>query len=70
MRTLIDLPEDAIEKLDALGEREKRSRASMIREAVAEYLAQRQSSSTTAFGLWGKRKIDGLDYEKKVRAEW
>ncbi len=70
MRTLIDIPEDAIEKLDALGESENRSRASMIREAIAEYLVQHLPASDDAFGLWGKNKIDGLAYQKKLRAEW
>ncbi len=22
------------------------------------------------FGLWGKRKVDGLAYQEKVRREW
>ena len=23
-----------------------------------------------AFGLWSNRKIDGLEYQRKLRAEW
>jgi metal-responsive CopG/Arc/MetJ family transcriptional regulator len=34
MRTLVDIPREDIEKLDALAVKEKRSRASTIRDAV------------------------------------
>lgn len=71
MRTLIDLPEDELRQLARVGEIEKRSRASLVREAVAEYLVRRSpDGGVSAFGLWGKRKFDGLAYQRKVRAEW
>lgn len=70
MRTLIDIPDDELERLNALSEREQRSRASLVREAIAEYLVRRQDADESAFGLWGERKIDGLAYQKKIRAEW
>ena len=70
MRTLVDIPDAELEALTALGAREDRSRASLIREAIAEYLAGRQTENVDAFGLWGKRKVDGLAYQNKVRAEW
>jgi hypothetical protein len=71
MRTLIDLGDTQIEALDALSKKEKRSRAALIRQAIDEYLRQhRDERESEAFGLWGKRKIDGLAYQKKVRDEW
>jgi predicted transcriptional regulator len=70
MRTLIDIPDEIVDKLDTLGHAEQRSRASMIREAIAEYLVQRQPAPDAGFGLWGQRKLDGLAYQKKIRAEW
>jgi metal-responsive CopG/Arc/MetJ family transcriptional regulator len=71
MRTLIDVGETQIRALDELSRREKRSRAALIREAIDDYLAKRRSQRDgQAFGLWGKRKTDGLAYQEKVRREW
>ena len=71
MRTLVDLGEARIQALDELSKKEKRSRAALIRQAIDDYLAKRRSQQEgDAFGLWGKRKVDGLAYQKKVRGEW
>ena len=71
MRTLVDLGDSQIEELDELSKRERRSRAALIRQAIDDYLAKRRSKQQSdAFGLWGKRKVDGLVYQKKVRNEW
>lgn len=70
MRTLVDIPDAEIDELDALSEREQRSRASVIREAIGTYLQRRRPAAGSAYGLWGKRKVDGLAYQKKARSEW
>jgi predicted transcriptional regulator len=71
MRTLVDLGNAQIQALDELSKREKRSRAALIRQAIDDYLAtQRSEQDGDAFGLWGKRKVDGLAYQKKMRSEW
>jgi metal-responsive CopG/Arc/MetJ family transcriptional regulator len=71
MRTLIDVGETQIRELDELSRREKRSRAALVREAIDDYLAKRRGRrGDEAFGLWGKRKIDGLVYQERVRREW
>jgi predicted transcriptional regulator len=70
MRALIDIPEAELKQLAELGERSRRSRASMVREAIAEYLDRHAPAAEAAFGLWGERKIDGLAYQRKVRSEW
>jgi metal-responsive CopG/Arc/MetJ family transcriptional regulator len=71
MRTLVDLGDTQIQELDELSKEEKRSRAALIREAIDDYLAkQRSKHEGDAFGLWGKRKVDGLVYQEKVRNEW
>ena len=58
-------------ELDALSKEEKRSRAALIREAIDDYLARRRKKyEGNSFGLWGKRKVDGLVYQEKVRREW
>jgi len=71
MRTLIDLPEAQVAALDQLSKTEKKSRAALIRQAIADYLAKRNAARQgDAFGLWGNRKIDGLAYQKRMRREW
>ena len=71
MRISVDLSTVKIAALDALAKKEKRSRAALIREAVDDYLGGRSSEQTTdAFGLWGKRRVDGLAYQRKVRSYW
>jgi metal-responsive CopG/Arc/MetJ family transcriptional regulator len=71
MRTLVDLGDGQIRALDELSKRDKRSRAALIRQAIDDYLAKRHSrQEVDAFGLWGKRKVDGLAYQEKVRREW
>jgi metal-responsive CopG/Arc/MetJ family transcriptional regulator len=69
MRTLVDLGDGQIQALDDLSKKDKRSRAALIRQAIDDYLAKRHSKHD-AFGLWGKRKVDGLAYQEKVRREW
>ena len=71
MRTLIDLGDGQIRALDELSKKEKRSRAALIRQAIDDYLrSRRNQQESDAFGLWGKRKVDGLAYQEKVRGEW
>jgi metal-responsive CopG/Arc/MetJ family transcriptional regulator len=71
MRTLVDIGENEMRELDALSKEERRSRAALICEAINDYLAKRRSRhGGDAFGLWGKRKVDGLAYQKKLRGEW
>jgi metal-responsive CopG/Arc/MetJ family transcriptional regulator len=71
MRTLVDLGDTQIQALDELSKKEKRSRAALIRQAIDDYLEKRRDKQDSdAFGLWGKRKMDGLAYQEKVRGEW
>ena len=71
MRTLVDLGDAQLQALDELSRKENRSRAALIRRAIDEYLAkQHDKQEGDAFGLWGKRKVDGLAYQEKVRSEW
>lgn len=71
MRTIIDIAEPQMKELDTLSRQERQSRAALIRKAIAEYLSRhRQSGAGEAFGLWGERKIDGLEYQERARSEW
>lgn len=71
MKTLVEIEDAHIEALDALAVRSKKSRSALIRKAIADFLAiENANASDDGFGLWGKRKIDGLEYQKKIRSEW
>jgi predicted transcriptional regulator len=78
MRTLIDIPEDAIRRLDDLAAASGWSRAEAVRRAINDMLeraaaaerAADDAALSAAFGLWKDRGIDGLAYQKALRAEW
>ena len=74
MRTLVDIPDDQLEELTKLAEREKVSRAALVREAVAALLAAKRKTGDdaidAAFGLWAGMEEDGLAYQERLRSEW
>ncbi|WP_158944449.1 CopG family transcriptional regulator [Granulicella sp. S190] len=70
MRTLVDIPEDELEELNALSEARKVSRAELIRQAVAGFLAQNKAGLEDSFGLWKERGVDGVEFQNKLRNEW
>ena len=71
MRTIVDLPHNQIEALDALCRAENISRAEAVRRAVAAHL-QREvpAAATSAFGLWRDRGETALEDESRIRREW
>ncbi len=71
MRTIIELPADQLVALDALCRRDEISRAEAIRRAVARHVQlERAAEPDRAFGLWRKRPVDGLKYQRRLRREW
>ena len=71
MRTLVDIPEADLKQLNRLSKKKKVSRAHLVRCAISNYLnAQSKDSLDEFFGLWADCKIDGLEYQLKMRAEW
>ena len=74
MRTLVDIPDEQLAELNKLAEREKVSRAELVRRAVAEMLASKRQAKgdgiEKAFGLWAGRDEDGLAYQERLRSEW
>ena len=71
MRALIDMSDAQVEALDALAKRVRRPRAALIRAAIDDYLDRhRREQVEDGFGLWGRRKVDGLAYQEKARREW
>nr|WP_038253424.1 CopG family transcriptional regulator [Yokenella regensburgei] len=70
-RILIDLSDDAIQRLDNLKQLRNQPRAELLREAIEQYLDKQGASVIReALGLWGDQEEDGLEYERKLREEW
>jgi hypothetical protein len=70
VRTIVEIPEQDIQGLDALCSREHISRAEAVRRAVTDYLKLHQGDADAAFGLWQGRGVDGLTYQDGIRDEW
>ena len=73
MRTLVDIPDDDIEQLDALAAREKKSRAAESREAIRLYIAGKSNNDwiTRGAGYWkGRTDIgDAVEYQRSMRED-
>jgi hypothetical protein len=71
VRTIIDVPADQIDALDRLCRLERISRAEAIRRAIARELAAVRSPQVErAFGLWRRRPVDAVAYQRRLRREW
>jgi len=73
MRFLADIPDDDVKWLDRKAAEEGKSRAALLREAVAAYRAEAgQDWLDKGFGLWATHghAEDGLTYERRLRDEW
>lgn len=74
MRILTDIPDEDIEKLDALASKKKSSRAAAIRDAVKLYLVQNADNQDwirRGAGLWkDKTGIgDAVEYQQAMRED-
>lgn len=76
-RILADLPEDDIEWLDQLAAEQGKSRAQVLREAVANYKvgfssAQDKQWLDIGFGAWRDRVDigDSVEWQRRERASW
>jgi len=71
MRTIIEIPQDQVDALEAICKRESISRAEAIRRAVAAYVRHEgPSTANQAFGLWRGQRGSGLQYQEQRRREW
>lgn len=77
MRTIVDLPDEQIRGLAEYCEREHVSRAEALRRAVAVLLTEaerrreeREKALDAVFGMWKDRGVDGVEYQRALRAEW
>jgi len=77
MRTIVDIPDEQLQQLQRLCERDGISRAEAVRRSVALYVAEEQKKRkrfedalNAVFGLWKDMDIDAVEYQRKIRAEW
>jgi metal-responsive CopG/Arc/MetJ family transcriptional regulator len=72
VRTVIDIPDEQVEILDRMAANAGRSRAALIREALAELISRRRPDRgpDAFFGLWQPGREDGLGFQERLRAEW
>ena len=75
-RILADLPDEDIEWLDKLAAEQGKSRAQVLREAVAEYKAEIGPAANKDWikrgaGLWKDREDipDGVEYQRAIRED-
>ena len=72
-RILADLPDEDIEKLDALAAKRNQSRAAAIRDAVKAYLAQNADKDwiRRGAGYWKDRTDigDAVEYQRAMRED-
>jgi predicted transcriptional regulator len=70
MRILVDLPETTVDRLTAIGRRQRKPRAAVIREALDRYAKiETERQAAEAFGLWSTAE-DGLEMQRQLRGEW
>ena len=74
MRTIVDIPDSYVQRLDELKQQRGVSRSELVREAVERYLESAAGSvADIAFGVWaaeGGEPEDGVAYQKRLRSEW
>ena len=71
MRTIVDLPDEQLDSLAELCRQGRISRAEAIRRAVALYISKHGAADKDeAFGLWRRRKVEGVAYQRRLRREW
>ena len=72
-RILADLPDEDIKWLDQLAAEQGKSRASILREAVASYRAESPWDwLEVGFGAWKDRTDigDSVEWQRRERASW
>lgn len=82
MRFLADIPDDDVKWLDAKAAEQGRSRASLVRDAVAAYRADSNGAESererrlaclrAGFGAWKDRTDmgDSVEWQRRERASW
>ncbi|MEK7953678.1 ribbon-helix-helix domain-containing protein [Luteolibacter soli] len=74
-RTIIDLPDEDLKRLDDLADENSVPRATVLREAVAEYVVRKGKAPSTPKPLAGFGALKGYygdaqAYQDELRGEW
>ena len=79
MRTIIELDDAQVSRLDEWAKAAKVSRAEAVRRAVKQMLERATSPQGTGFGVWAQNRVsgiavppelDGLVLQRALRDEW
>ena len=79
MRTIVDIPNDSLQKLDRWAKACKVSRAEAVRRAISDFIERSAPPKDAGFGLWTKNQPDGyklpperdgLRMQQSLREEW
>jgi metal-responsive CopG/Arc/MetJ family transcriptional regulator len=76
VRALITISEKDLKKLDRCARQKKQSRAAIMREALGLYLKTKGKMESwgeivhKTASMWKHKKIDGVEYTNKLKAEW
>jgi hypothetical protein len=71
MKVLIELPDDWVKTLDQIALRKKVARVDLIRLGVQKTIeTESDAAYKAAFGAWKDEKIDGVEFQRKLREEW
>ncbi len=73
MRFLADIPDEDVKWLDLRAQEQGKSRAAILREAVASYRGSiSRDWLERGFGLWGEQADigDSVEWQRRERAAW
>jgi hypothetical protein len=69
-KTTVYLPAHLQRALKEAARSEKRSQAEVLRSALEDYLARRESPRLRSVGIGADRELSGAESEDWLRAEW
>nr|WP_250491644.1 CopG family transcriptional regulator [Caballeronia sp. GAWG1-1] len=65
------MPDSQVNNLAAIAEAQQRPRATVIRDAIEAYIAQRRHArGADVSGFWEDKRDDGLTYQQQLRSAW
>jgi len=70
MRTIIDIPEEQLAPLAEICRQQHISEDEAILQALTIFLNKQAPELHAAFGIWSKRNLNGLEYQRRLRTEW
>ncbi len=71
MKILLNLENNIAAELEELARALGISRMASLKQAVSEYISKyKTKEKESAFGIWKRKKVDSLHYQRKLRDEW